>query len=464
MMIQFVEGRLCAAFLLVALVAGCGGGGGGGGDTAPEAVPAADYYPLHTGDRRAYESAYSDGTKFRYAIAVGAATTVNGQTGFPEQLQAPNAVQSDSQVLVKTESGVRLIVPGADGTFEMIRLPASVGMAYAQHFSASGEDIDQDQVADVETYDIASTVAGLETVETPAGRFERALHMRHQITVNTRRSTDGVVVTGVFTNDYWFAPGVGMVRQGGLSSDGEGGDIVLLAHKIDGRSTDTTAPRLTNVSPGAGQVAPDGTRIRLQFDEPLMEADVAVSAVTVRDSTGIAVPLSSYSPLANEIALTNLDRWQSGTYTVEVGTGLTDLMGNPVAPFTHTVTIDASRTGVSWTTPLDGDPAATLKSGFRAGFSTLLDSASVPGSVVLREGNTVVATTVTHPGGSSNYLEIAPATALKPLTTYTVTFPTLKDSAGNPVVQLAPWTFTTAATVTASAKVTAAVRRPLAMR
>ena len=40
-MVQFVEGRLCAAFLLVALVAGCGGGGGGGDNTAPEAVPAA---------------------------------------------------------------------------------------------------------------------------------------------------------------------------------------------------------------------------------------------------------------------------------------------------------------------------------------------------------------------------------------------------------------------------------------
>ena len=159
----------------------------------------------------------------------------------------------------------------------------------------------------------------------------------------------------------------------------------------------------------------------------------------------------------------NSSPWQTGVHTVEVGTGLTDLMGNPVAPSIHPITIDATRTGVRWTNPIDGDPSTERGSRLIAGFSAALDSASLPGSVVLREGDTVVATTVT-PAGDSETVWIEPATALKPLTTYTVTFPTLKDIAGNPVVQLAPWTFTTAATLTASAKVTTAARRPLAMR
>jgi hypothetical protein len=461
-MVQFVEGRLCAAFVLVALVAGCGGGGD---DAAPEAVPAADYYPLHTGDQKAYESTYSDGSQFKYAIAIGAATTVDGQPHFPEHFQAVNAVATP-QTVVKTAAGVRLHLPGADGTFELIRLPASVGMSYTQHFSAPGEDIDQDQAADLETYDIASTVAGVETVDTPAGRFERALHMRHQFSVKTRRSTDGVVVTETGTQDYWFAPGVGLVRQAWRSSDGDRGDTRLLGHKIDGKSTDTTPPQLTNVTPGSGQVAPDGTRIRLQFDEPVVPTGALASVVTVRDSNGHVVTTSSFSRLANEIALSNSAHWQSGVHTVEISAGLTDLLGNPVAPSIHTITIDASRTGMWWSTPTDGDPAAAMQYGFRAGFSTALDSASLPGSVQLRDGNTIIPATATQPEpGSSNYFDIVPATPLKPLTTYTVMFAGLKDQSGNPVVQLAPWTFTTAATVTASPKVTAAAsRRPLAMR
>lgn len=426
-------------------------------------MPAADYYPLHEGDRRAYEAAYSDGTSLQYAIAVGAATTVDGQTGFPERFISPNAVESEPQIVLKTAAGVSYAYPGGDGSLELFRLPASVGMSYTQHFSAPEGDIDQDQVADISTYDITSTVAGLETVETPAGRFERALHMRHQFSIKIRRSSDGVVVTDASTSDYWFAPGVGAVRQAWQSSDGQRGDLVLLAHKIDGRSTDTTAPRLTDVSPGAGQVAPGGTRIRLQFDEVVIGTDASPSAITVRDSSGVPLTLSSYSLLANEIRMMNSSPWQTGVHTVEVGTGLTDLMGNPVAPSIHPITIDATRTGVRWTNPIDGDPSTERGSRLIAGFSAALDSASLPGSVVLREGDTVVATTVT-PAGDSETVWIEPATALKPLTTYTVTFPTLKDIAGNPVVQLAPWTFTTAATLTASAKVTTAARRPLAMR
>lgn len=94
--------------------------------------------------------------------------------------------------------------------------------------------------------------------------------MRHQTTISTRRSTDGVVVTATQTTHYWFAPGMGLVRQRWQWSDGNQAELRLVGHKIDGRTTDTTAPRLTNVSPGAGQVAPDGTRIRLQFDEPVV--------------------------------------------------------------------------------------------------------------------------------------------------------------------------------------------------
>ena len=54
-------------------------------------------------------------------------------------------------------------------------------------------------------------VADGETVEVPAGRFERCLHVRGEARVEIARSLSVARDTVVFSTDEWYAPGVGLV-------------------------------------------------------------------------------------------------------------------------------------------------------------------------------------------------------------------------------------------------------------
>lgn len=54
-------------------------------------------------------------------------------------------------------------------------------------------------------------VADGETVEVPAGRFERCLHVRGEASVEIARSLSIARDTVVFRTDEWYAPGVGLV-------------------------------------------------------------------------------------------------------------------------------------------------------------------------------------------------------------------------------------------------------------
>jgi len=146
------------------------------------------------------------------------------------------------------------------------------------------------------------------------------------------------------------------------------------------------------------------------------------------------------------MTLINLQGWASGTYTLDVGNGITDLLGNALPPFSHTFTIDATRTGLLWSNPIDGATSAVVNGPLTVQFSNVLDPASIPDSAVLLEGQTVVASTTRAATGTANTIEIVPAAPLKPFTSYTVTFPTLKDAQGQSIVQLQPWTFKTAST------------------
>lgn len=443
--------RVATALALAWTLAGCGGGGSDAPSDKGEATAEVDYFPLHVGDRWAFQSTHA-GPEFNgepyESVAVLAADTLHDQRAYAYQwLATSNAVPGKGRT-TKSATGVQSWGNEADAPWDLIKLPATPGMRYDNRITMLTTDVDSDGREDILTRRIASTVVGLEAVDTPAGRFEGALHMRYEFAQSTKRSSDGQSTPETtFTQEKWFAPNVGLVRETYAWPSGQTINRRLVAYKIDGRATDTTAPRITALSPANGQAGTSNTRLRYQFNEPVQWPALASQAVVVRDAAGTTVPVvyDSFPLPSSDLVLIRPQNLVDGTtYTVQVGNGITDLLGNPLPPFSHTFTVDSSVAEVSWTFPAIGTSNVPTGASMSVSFSAPIDLSSM-GGVVLLEGQTAVPVTVSSPGsGFSNDLLIVPIAPLKPSTTYTVTFPGLRDGQGRPIVESRPWTFKTA--------------------
>lgn len=441
--LRAVHLALAAALTL----AGCGGGGTDAPSNDGEAT--VDYFPLHLGDRWAFRSTHNGpllNADIDESVAVLVADTLHGQPAFVYQwLTSSNPVPGKGRV-TKSPTGVQSWGNEADAPWDLIKLPATPGMRYDNRVTMLTTDVDSDGQTDILTRRIASTVVGFEAVDTPAGHFNGALHMRYEIAQSTKRSSDGQSTPETtYTQEKWFAPNVGLVRETFAWPSGQTINSRLVAYKIDGRATDTTAPRITALSPAEGTAGTANARLRYTFNKPVLWPRLPSDAVVVRNAAGTTVPAVYESFLAPSFELVvRPQNLVDGTYTAQVSNGITDLLGNPLASFSHTFTIDSSLTEVTWTTPLNGGTNAPTRASLFAGFSAALDLSSAAGGVVLLEGQTPVPVTVSSDTGLSYQLRIEPMAPLKPSTTYTVTFPGLKDWNGRPIVQSTPWTFKTA--------------------
>ena len=187
------------AILAPSLLAGCGSSWAGPSFTPsvletldlPSAM--ADPYPLDLGRTWVYHSLdQNDGQapqvapdqKFWVAQQVSSGVVIRRSYGSWEAPATLARKTAESVVLSRyVDSG-----PPATDSITILRFPLMVGAAWpGRQLVGATERIE---------------VAGFESVDVPAGRFE-AWHVQHHLTY---------AAGGGDTLDYWYAPGVGMVE------------------------------------------------------------------------------------------------------------------------------------------------------------------------------------------------------------------------------------------------------------
>lgn len=232
-----------AAGFATLLLAACGGGGGGSpGD--PGSAP--DYLPLAIGNRWAFD----DGSQ---SEVIGQ-RDAGGQRWWVLQ-DTPGDGSAATEGLLRTDAqGAYTRAENSQGgAVESVYfpLPAVVGARFgaASYHYAALYDYDGNGTLDDVDLQGESTVVGFETVVTPAGRFEGALHLRqtYSSTITYRPSgATGALSSG--TGDVWLAPGVGPVRMASTDNiDLNGGtssaSALLAGYLVGGRSGGTLPPR-----------------------------------------------------------------------------------------------------------------------------------------------------------------------------------------------------------------------------
>lgn len=202
--------RALAVVAAAAWLAACGGGDGsdgtGGGSPAAQDT---GYLPLAEGNRWFY----SDGSDAQVVRALASnatapfvwVETVNGS-------MSGQYAQSDA-------TGVRFSSPGSTTfpayTQTVIRNPVTVGDRYPSlRLSWTFSDADNNGTLDHSESLVDAEVVGFETVDTPAGRFDAALHLRFSQRNDIVFQPAGTRQTlETSTADVWYAQGVGPVRR-----------------------------------------------------------------------------------------------------------------------------------------------------------------------------------------------------------------------------------------------------------
>ena len=338
--------RALCAVAVVALSA-CGGGGGDGGDTVTggggAAVPTADYFPLAVGNQWHY--VLEGGDDLPYVMRVGGRQDVPG-VGTGALVLSEYGESSYREIYVASASGVTVhaadpLDPTAkafDGT-SLLRLPARVGETWLQvDRTVEDDDVDGDGRKDAFSVRAEVTIVGVETVETPAGRFTVRWCSTPVNRYRTTYTSGRPAFEYTFTNDAWYAPAIGMVRSTGTSvEDGETftSTWLLSGYAVGNQRSDTTPPTVLGVTPTAGPLTQAQATVSASFSEPVDPRSVTASTFTVTAAGGVPVDgvKVSFAPLVP---------WSSGTYTATVKAGVTDRLGNPLAaPRQWQFTVDA---------------------------------------------------------------------------------------------------------------------------
>lgn len=200
-------------------------------------------------------------------------------------------------------------------------------------------------------------------------------------------------------------------------------------------ATDATPPAVTAVSPANGATGVVGGSVEVTFSEPVLDngAVQLLNGVTV-------VPVTVFT-VANIVTLTpTVPLASTTTYTVSVGTGVTDLSGNhATASSTTFTTADTVAPTVVSISPTAGATDVSQSTTINVTFSEPV----VPnGGITLSiDGGASVPATVSVTG---NTVTLTPTATLADTTTYRVDISTaVTDTSGNALVAPATSTFQT---------------------
>ena len=429
----------CAVLALALAALGCGGGGGGGGDDAGTVAIEGDFFPLAVGDRWTYDDG-AGGSMTARATGIG---RVDGADGVVVQV-TDGLGDTSVMTYVVGADGVRMVpetggdpLPLAVGPVQVMRFPLAVGDSFVQIDRTVPLGIDFDSDGRNEDVAVRSVVlvVGVESIDTPTGRFAGAVHLRTTMTARVTLTLSRQTVVITMTTDDWFAPGVGPVRTVVRTDDPTGSETEtwsVLAYRVGSRRSETVPPTVVAVRPAEGGAESAAAQVVVTFSEP-MDAVSLAGAFTLVDAGGVPVP-ATMSVSGERATFVPVDPWSTGRYTAEVGAGAEDRAGNALAASRRwAFDIDITAPALARSTPADGATDVPLDARIELRFSEPIDPASLlPGNVrLLRNGDPgdEVPATVTLDGA---VLAIAPAAPLERAQRYQVhVYDVLRDLVGN---------------------------------
>ncbi|MEO6278565.1 FG-GAP-like repeat-containing protein [Roseateles sp.] len=436
--------RLAAVSFVLALLSACGGGGsagesgsGGGGSPQPT-IGASDYFPSPTGAIWIYTTNISAQPD---VVRVTGTQTIEGRTGpmFETTYGDDGSVRRDLYVV--DSSGIRQFSQQLYDSFDqalngLLTLPASLttGTTVQQLDKTVdlGEDFDGDGRKDSARVVSVLTVIGPESIQSPAGDFSQALHMRQAITMTVSSSAGLGPVVINFQMDRWYALGVGLVSSS-MRAWAPGYDQTsksqLSAYRVGSRSSDTTAPVISSVLPAENATITASGTVQVNLSEAIDPASVTNATLMVTDADKVRIP-GTVGVSGSTLTFTAGGSWASGTYTAHLATGVKDLLGNPLAATKDwTFTVDSTAPGVVTMSPAAGSQNVDITTAAVLTFTENVDPKSVNANQVRLTSagiNVDVTTTV-----SGKTITLTPKQQLLPGKTYDVYAWGVTDLAGN---------------------------------
>ncbi len=427
--------RIAAAVLVLALT-GCGGGGGDAGSVpVPGPSAGADYFPLAVGNRWAYQ-----GPKGVVTVDVTGTRQVEGRTLFV--FRTVDVGATSEQFYEKSAAGVVLRAgPGADALntlldgVALLRLPLVAGQTEVQIDRAlpGVGDIDGDGIADRIDLRMTSTMVGFEPLSSPLGDWNNVVHMRTVLTQVITLSLGNRRLTSTATQDDWYAPDIGPVRNE-TTFDGVGSmgleTLKLAAYRTHDRRSDDVAPTVTS-APAAGVAVGRLSDIVLGFSEPMYAPSLEGGGFYITGPDGAVVPGTLVVSGAT-LGFLPAGPAVSGPYTAQLTTAAQDIAGNAVVtPVSWRFTLDATGPRVLAVSPADGSTEVALDAVIRITFDEAPAPASLPGGIHLTDAQTgdEQAFTLATDGAT---VSLRPAVPLQPRRRYALHVgTTVHDTLGN---------------------------------
>lgn len=341
--------------ITLAGLAGCGGGSGSSQDSE-QANSQPDYLAMASGNRWTYafsEPGISYPLERNTLVKLDGPVSIEGRQVLRQTTHflllggySFSYFKQNDGVLEQHFDGAMGVYPDSLDKWTVLRLPLVSGDAYTAYdypHLAFPDGDDEDDLEESHATRRNVIVGNTESVTVPAGTFTNALKVIVQSHSVTTSSSGGNVVDINASSEHWYVPGIGVVKQRStmsVTSTAEpepfvqSTESVLTGYKVNGVSTDTTAPTITQAWPANSTTASDVTSVFVQFNEEMDPDSFSSSTFVVTDGDD--------QPVAGSYSGTGMyfvDGLPAGTYTAHVE-GVTDALGNQlVAPYTWSFTV-----------------------------------------------------------------------------------------------------------------------------
>ena len=209
-------------------------------------------------------------------------------------------------------------------------------------------------------------------------------------------------------------------------------------------------PTVTSETPATSATGvATNSNVTATFNESVQASSITTSTFVLKGSSSSSVTATvAYNSSTNTATLTPSSLLaNSTTYTATIS-GVTDTAGQTMAnPFSWSFTTGPAP-AVTTCSPAWSATGVAVSSLVTATFNEAVQSGTIGFTLTNPSGSTVAATVAYN--SSTNTATLTPSAALAFSTKYTATVSGAKDTAGDPMTSPDTWTFTTAATGTAS--------------